>query len=200
MARGRGRRTPGLRREEVAHDPTNETQLFEGELSSRLPTGTRQFYELLGSGAAKFPAVETRLRLAKAETLLELADKVPDQRDQYLDQARAIYDGLQASEMLESEVEAGIYTGLGDITYLSAGADPAQLAAARENYLRVVVLFPEEAAYVPKAMAFAALASSKLATGDALEVEQDRAKRLARRVISRYPGSRWVEIARAALR
>jgi len=40
-----------LRRSETPEDEQGVTELFEGELSSRLPTGTREFYELLGTRA-----------------------------------------------------------------------------------------------------------------------------------------------------
>ncbi len=154
----------------------------------------------LGRKAAAVPAVGVRVKLAQAETQLELADKVPDKRDEYLDGARDLYEGLRDEEDLEPGAKAGLLTGLGDVTYLEAGTDPVQLAVARDYYLRVVVLYPDETAYVPKAMAFAALTSAKLATEAEGDPEKARAKKLASRMLSRYPGSRWADIARAARR
>jgi EAL domain-containing protein (putative c-di-GMP-specific phosphodiesterase class I) len=62
-----------LRREESGVDELGITQLLEGELSSRLPNGTREFYELLSTGAVAAslqPIVEAGSRACHGYELL----------------------------------------------------------------------------------------------------------------------------------
>lgn len=62
-----------VRRSETQSDEHGVTQLFEGELSSRLPAGTREFYELLGAAAVTGslqPIVDTRTRACHGYELL----------------------------------------------------------------------------------------------------------------------------------
>lgn len=62
-----------LRRSEVQEDEQGVTQLFDGELSNRLPTGTRELYELMAAGAVAGslqPIVDTPTKACHGYELL----------------------------------------------------------------------------------------------------------------------------------
>ena len=71
----------------------------------------------------------------------------------------------------------------------------AGLTPARNQYLRVVVLYPGQSQYVAKSLFYAGLCFRQLADAAQDDESKARARRLLRRVIQDYPGSRWAKEA-----
>jgi hypothetical protein len=150
----------------------------------------------IGSAAGnEYPTVRNRAQVAEGESYLEGQTKD-------FDAARKVFLRIAENPRADRATLAGAYTGLGDCLFQQAvdqqkaKADPAaNLEAALESYLRVVVIYKEQARYVPKAMFYA---------GRVFEFRGDDeckgyARLMYRRVLQRYGESTWAGEARKQL-
>ena len=148
------------------------------------------------------PAVQVDVELKLGEARLVMADVEPANRADHLDAAEGYFETAVASENVAVAILAGATTGRGDVLYLRATADKDEegLNAARMQYMRVAVLYPEQSAYAARAMYFAAQCSKELHGVTQDPQELDRQRKLARTLRSRYRGSKWAEDARSLAR
>lgn len=168
---------------------------LEAELAGVLvdPTlqGAKRVEELqkvADRAGTEFPTVRNRALARMAELLAEAKDH---------QRALEVFQRVSEDPKSDEETLAIAYTGLGDCLYqqaASASGDEAKrlFKDALLAYLRVVVLYKDQSAYVPKAMFFAARCFDQL--GD--EVSKDRAKRLYGAIVRQYPESRWAQEAK----
>lgn len=148
------------------------------------------------------PAVQLDAQLKLGEAHLIMADVEPAERAKHLDAAEGYFETAVEGDNVPEAVLAGATTGRGDVLYLRAteGRDAEGLSAARMQYMRVVVLYPEQSSYAARAMYFAALCSKELHGVTQDPQELDRQRKLARTLRSRYRGSKWAEDARSLSR
>jgi TolA-binding protein len=151
--------------------------------------------EIQSAAGSEFPTVRNRAQVAEGESYLEGQNKD-------FAAARKAFQKIAESPRADRATLAGAYTGLGDCLFQEAvdqskaKADPAaNLEAALESYLRVVVIYKEQSRYVPKAMFYA---------GRVFEFRGDEegkgyAKQMYRRVLQRYGESTWAAEAKKQL-
>ena len=155
-------------------------------------TGLESALERISSQAAVFPTVSNRADVAIAESMLGRGA---------FDEAEAAFEGVTESPNADDRTLAAAWCGLGDCLYRRAeamgaagnaeGASPlfqrAQLA-----FMRVVVLYPAELAYVPKSAFYAGRCIQELGG----ELAKDQSDRLFNFVTRNFRGSRWADSAR----
>jgi tetratricopeptide (TPR) repeat protein len=140
----------------------------------------------------QYPTVVSRAELAQAETLLERED---------IGAAEKILQRAIGSGTADARTMAGALTGLGDCQFRRAAAlfkdarKPEAEALLRDallSYLRVVVMHVDQPRYVAKSMFFAGRTFDQFQDDESKE----RAQRMYREVIRRFPGSPWAKQAR----
>jgi TolA-binding protein len=146
----------------------------------------------VSSAAGEYPSVYAQAEVAIAESLLAGGKA---------DEAEKIFRSVSNAAQATSRTMAAAWTGLGDCLWGKAdkasGDDKnALLREAITAYMRPVVMYPNQGAYVARA-AFYAGRSFQMIGGDE---SRDRARRLYREVIFKFPGTRWDREAREALR
>lgn len=155
--------------------------------------------EKLLESTEELPSIQPAVQLALGEAYLVMADVEPDKKSEHLDAAENYFEITIDETNVDSAVLAGATTGKGDVLYLRAveSKDAGGLGAARMQFMRVAVLYPEQGDYAARAMYFAALCSKELYALSQDPRELDRQRKLARTLRSRYRGSSWAEDARS---
>lgn len=148
--------------------------------------------EVASKAGKTYPVVRNRARVLEAQSYL--AGKKPD-----FASARKIFDDILADPKADDSTLAAAYTGLGDCLFNSAadkirtGADAsAELQKTLMAYMRVVVRYKDETAYVPKAMFYAGRVFDLLGDEDSAR----NARRLYTTVIQTYGSTDWAAQAR----
>jgi TolA-binding protein len=151
--------------------------------------------EIQSAAGNEFPTVRNRAQVAEGESYLEGQTKD-------FAAARNAFQRIAENPRADRATLAGAYTGLGDCLFqeavdqAKAKADPAMnLEAALESYLRVIVVYKEQARYVPKAMFYAGRVFEF--RGD--EEGKGHARQMYRRVVQRYGESTWAAEAKKQL-
>lgn len=141
-----------------------------------------------------FPRLYLRALVARGETHLQIAFDDAGQRTARIASARALFEEAEAASGADTRTRAGAKAGLAECLFLGANpeTDQAQLQRARDLYLRVAVLYPEEAAYAARSLYFAARCFDLLGTPE----DKIRAQRLYREVQRKYEGTTWATEAR----
>ncbi len=172
---------------------------YNGGLS---PKERLERLEKLLEETASLPAVQLDAQLKLGEAHLVMADVEPAERANHLDAAEDYFETAIEGENVAEAVLAGATAGRGDVLYLRATAskDAEGLSSARMQYMRVVILYPEQSGYAARAMYFAALCSKELHGVTQAPEELARQRKLARSLRSRYRGSKWAEDARSLAR
>lgn len=160
------------------------------------PAGLRtELQNLQAAAGEEYPTVTNRARVYEAQALL--AGDAPD-----YGAARAIFARVVDDPKADAETLAAAYVGLGDCTFQAAaallkeGQDASEeLRAALLSYLRVVVVYPDEIDYHPKALFYAGRCYNLLERQD--ENASERAQKLFRNLMRDYPESTWAEEAKA---
>lgn len=149
--------------------------------------------DLVSEAGKEFPTVANRARVAVGESWL--AGDSPD-----YDKARAVFEEILADPKADDATLAGAYVGLGDCIFQGAAAKverkqdaTADLKAALMSYLRVVVLYPGQTRYRPKALYFAGRCYDLLRDSDSTALA--RARELFRAILREYPESPWASEA-----
>lgn len=147
------------------------------------------FKGLVIESGSDFPIAANRARVAAGEAYLS-AKKVEDGEKFFQD---VIEDGQADARTL-----AGAYNGLGDCLYARAEGASGDAQAefynqAVEAYMRVVVVYDQQFAYVPHSMLYAALCFRGL--GD--EVSAERASKMLLSVRRNFAGSKEAEEAKS---
>lgn len=152
---------------------------------------------LAGAAGNEFPTVRDRAYVAQGELYIQLADVNESRLAELVGEARYLFELAMKSEQGEDATRAGALAGLGDCEFATATrtGDAAGLTKARNEYLRVVVLYPDQAAYVARSMFYAGLCFRQLADVEQDDESRSRSRRLMRSVIRDFPGSRWAEEA-----
>lgn len=159
--------------------------------------------ELLeGEAGSDFPTVRDRSLVAQGEVYLELAENDPSNAAEYIAAARTAFEQAFESEGAEPGTRAGATVGLADCQFLVASPanDVEGLKAALMRYLRVVVLYPDEARYAAKATFYAGSCFLQLADLTDDEQAKSRGRKLMRDVQSRFPDSVWASESRRYVR
>lgn len=143
----------------------------------------------VAADAAEFPSVRNRAEVAIAESLLG-SKKVAE--------AEKVFRDVVKESKADTRTMAAAWTGLGDTLYARAGAaaaeeKPAIYKEALKAYMRPVVVYPDESAYVSKAAFFAGRCYQELGDTESM----DRSRKLYKFVINTFPGSRWDREARS---
>ena len=144
------------------------------------------------TGAGEFPGVQNRARLDRAESLVLDATSSNSDRAKLLAEARGIFQELADDDYTSDEVRAGAYTGLGDCTFFTPGADKDAFKEAGMSYMRVAVLYREQSRYVAKAMFYAGRCFDQRGDLD----NKGKARRLYRTVMVEFPSSNWAKEAK----
>jgi len=151
---------------------------------------------LQGEAGSAHPTVRNRARVSEGESYLEESEGLRDDagtRLELVGKARAIFEQILADFNADEETLAGAYTGLGSCMFMEAMRDPRVpdpelLRSALHCFLRVTVLYKDQARYLPKAIYSAGLCF------DVLD-EKLRAGRMYRFVLREFPGNQWSERA-----
>lgn len=148
--------------------------------------------ERVSSAAAVFPTVSNRADVAIAESMLG--------RGAFAE-AEEAFGGVTESPNADDRTLAAAWCGLGDCVYRRAEAMAAAGNAegavplfqqAQRAFMRVVVLYPAELAYVPKSAFYAGRCIQELGG----ELAKDQSDRLFKFVTRNFRGSRWADSAR----
>jgi predicted negative regulator of RcsB-dependent stress response len=152
---------------------------------------------LAAAAGDDFPTVRDRAYVAQGEVYVAQADAGDDVAGS-LQSARGMFELALESEQAEGVTRAGALVGLADCDFAQASrdSDVEGLTRARDNYLRVIVLHPEQARYVAKALYLCGLCFRQL--GDLQEDDESkaRARTLMRRLIRDFEGTTWAADAR----
>ncbi len=150
--------------------------------------------EAIAADAADHRGVRLRTQVARGEALVSLGVEDAARRQEHLRRARELFREVQAADGADDRTRAGALSGLADSHFL--GADPATdkdaVREARDLYLRVAVLFQDQAAYAARALFHAARCFDLLGT----DTDRLHAQRLYREVQRRFPGTDWANEAR----
>ncbi len=143
----------------------------------------------VAADAAEFPSVRNRAEVAIAESLLG-GKKIAE--------AEKVFRDVVKESKADARTMAAAWTGLGDALYARAGnasaeEKPAMLKEALKAYMRPVVVYPDESAYVSKAAFLAGRCYQELGDTESM----DRSRKLFTFVITTFKGSRWEREARA---
>lgn len=140
------------------------------------------------------PRLYLRALVARGETHLQIAFDDAGQRTTRIAAARKLFDEAEAASGADARTQAGAKAGLAECLFLGSNpeTDKADLERARDLYLRVAVLYPEEAGYAARALYFAARCFDLLGSQE----DKVRAQRLYREVQRKYPGTTWATEAR----
>lgn len=148
--------------------------------------------EISARAGSAWPPVRNRARLLAGES--SLADPKPAFED-----ARERFESILADPIADARTLAGAHAGLGDCLFRAASAKAeagldakADFDAALLSYMRVVVLFGDEASYSARCTLLAARVCDFLSD----DVSRANARRLYAAVVQRYPGSPWAAEAR----
>ena len=148
--------------------------------------------ERVSSAAAVFPTVSNRADVAIAESMLGRGA---------FGEAEEAFGGVTESPNADDRTLAAAWCGLGDCVYRRAEAMAAAGNAegavplfqqAQRAFMRVVVLYPAELAYVPKSAFYAGRCIQELGG----ELAKDQSDRLFKFVTRNFRGSRWADSAR----
>lgn len=160
---------------------------FDATLADKLRL--ERLEDVSARAGVEYPVVRNRAEVAIGETLLA-AKKVVE--------AEEILRDVTEDPKADSRTLAAAYTGLGDCLW--ARGEPnakeesgkALLEQASMAYMRVVVVYKNELAYVPKAMFFAGRCFQLVGAEDA----EEKAGKLYGRLMRTFPESRWSQEAR----
>jgi hypothetical protein len=173
---------------------TVEADLGEAQADANLNPDKRRarYKELAAAAGSEFPSVASRARVLEGESWLEGEKK-------NFDKAAEIFQIVADDPRADDATLAAAFTGLGDCLFQEAQAAAGeQKAGLLENavlaYLRVVVLYREQAHYAAKAAFFAGRVFDAQGTDDG----RLRARRMYAEVIERYPASNWATQAKSA--
>ncbi|MED6333776.1 MAG: hypothetical protein VYE81_00130 [Planctomycetota bacterium] len=145
--------------------------------------------EVSGLAGRKYPTVRNRADVAEAETWLASRD---------FEKAEKIFQRIVDDPKADASTLAAAYTGHGDCLFqrafaIAGGRDQDRLyRSALLSFMRVIVVYPDQVRYVPKAMLLAARIFDQADE----EISKDRAQRLYRTVMRLYDGSTWAQEAR----
>lgn len=164
----------------------NDTSLGGSGLRDRLD-------ELAAEAGSDYPTVRNKARVAIGESFL--TGDSPQ-----FDEAREVFEEILADPKADDATLAGAHTGLGDCIFQAAASKvqreqdaTAELKAALKHYMRVVVVYPDENRYRPKALFFAGRSYQLLGESD--PNSSDRARTLLTTIQREYPGSGWASEA-----
>ena len=138
---------------------------------------------------SKFANVRNHAQAIGAETLLEEKD---------YDSAQAVFERVTKDPKSDHRTLAIAWSGLGDCHFQAGSKNPtaeaskARLQDSLKAYMRVVVLYKGESAYVGRAMVYAGRIYTMMETEEAAE----NAKKLFRAVVRQFPGTKWAQEAR----
>ncbi len=173
-----------------------ETRLGQAMVGSDLTPTARltELEKISAEAGSKFPRLFVRSLVARGEALLQVGFDEPARRDEMITKARELFERAAATPGADARSQAGAKTGLAECLFLGADSesDKDAIERARDLYLRVAVLFPDEAQYAPRALFFAGRCFDLLGG----ENDRQRAQRLYGEVIRLYPGTPWAEEAR----
>jgi len=146
----------------------------------------------IASDAAVYPTVANRADVATGESLLSRSEFA---------EAEDMFRGVTESPNADDRTLAAAWTGLGDCLYRraegkAAGGDAegasALFAEAQVSFMRVVVLYRNELAYMPKSAFYAGRCIQEIG-GD---TAADRSNRLFKYVMFNFRGTRWADSAK----
>lgn len=155
-------------------------------------TAAEKALQKIASDAAAYPTVANRADVATAESMLSRSA---------FDEAEEMFRGVTESTNADDRTLAAGWTGLGDCLYRRAEAKAASgdtegaaalFAEAQTAFMRVVVLYRGELAYVPKSAFYAGRCIQEIGG----ETASDRSNRLFVFVTRNFRGSRWADSAR----
>lgn len=172
-----------------------ECQILKIVADSRTENAKRTALQQLADDAqGKFPSVRNRALVAAGETYLREADAAgdPARAKQFRGEALQLFRSVALDARGDDAILAGAHTGLGECLFFrgadSQNPDTAALQEALLEFLRVPVLYREEAQYVPKALFYAMRCFDLM--GD-----RRRKRDMLDDLRTNYPDSPWVEQA-----
>jgi tetratricopeptide (TPR) repeat protein len=139
---------------------------------------------------SEFPLVGNRADVAIGESLVS---------SKKFKEAKEIFEGVIESSQAEPRTLAAAYTGLGDCLFKQAvesrdgGQKQELLMSAATAYMRVVVVYRDQALYAPKAMFWAGRVFDESSGED----DKDKAQKLYTRLMREYRGTSWADEANA---
>jgi len=164
---------------------------LQGYAELGAPARRDRLAEIADQAGSTWPPVRNRARLLEGESFLEGA--APE-----FAKASELFAGILAEPIADEDTLARAHAGLGDCQLhaaeqrIEAGGDAgADLRAALLSFMRVVVLYPEQAEPAAKCMFLAARACELL--GD--ETSAADGRRLIAALLQRHPDSKWAALA-----
>lgn len=138
-----------------------------------------------GDAGNSFPVVRNAAEVAIGASYLEEGN---------LSEAEKVFESVVEDPKADDRTLAAAYTGMGQCLFRRAeGAQDADLfKRARASYMRVVVLYKTETAFLPEALFFAGRCFQEIG-GD---TAQESANKLYSRVIKKFPDSKWANEAK----
>ena len=162
--------------------------LFDAKLQGKARRDRLQ--QVVTAAGKESPVVANRATVAIGESHLA---------ERQLKEAQTAFEKVVTDPKADNLTLAAAHTGLGDCLFqlasnaVTAGEDASVLQRrAYLNYLRVVVLYPDQVQYVPRAMFYAGRIFQEI--GD--EESNRRAKILYFKLIKNFPGSKFAKEAR----
>ncbi|HED65728.1 MAG TPA: hypothetical protein ENJ09_09260 [Planctomycetes bacterium] len=143
----------------------------------------------VAKAASGDPVVWAQARVAEGESYLTEAEAAPAPKAKDLrEKARRVFEDVIAKDGAGEEALAGAYAGLGDCMFFEGADadDEAILKQAVTSYLRVVLSYPNQGQYVPKALFYAMRCFDLM--GD-----RSRTRDMRRALLSLYGGTSWAE-------
>lgn len=147
--------------------------------------------EGLVSKSVGYATVNNRAKVALGESML-LAGQIKE--------AEKVFRDVVSDPKGDGRTLAGAYSGLGDALFAQgepnkdSDVGQNQLREARVAFMRVVVSYKNQLAYVPKAMFYAGRCFQLLADD---EFADEKADKLYKKLIRTFDGTRWANEARA---
>jgi len=153
--------------------------------ANRGGTLRRKLEGLIATVDGKYPTVANRAKVEIGNTFID---------EENFDKARKYFGAIVDGGEADAATEAAAFLGLGLCDYraglLMSNQDKAVLAyfSANLNFLRVVVMYKDNVALVPKSMYHSAMCFNR-SGGD----NRAKAVRMAGRMLKRYPNSQWTK-------
>ncbi|HPF15072.1 MAG TPA: tetratricopeptide repeat protein, partial [Planctomycetota bacterium] len=147
--------------------------------------------EVANSAGSESPLVRNRATVAIGESLVG---------ERKLEEAQKLFEKIVKDPQADPSILAAAHTGLGDCLYQRGknlkdqGQDGDEdIRAASLHFLRVVVLYPDQEQYVPRALFYAGRTFQELGGEDG----ERRAQALYSKLIRTYPESKSAKEARS---
>lgn len=149
--------------------------------------------EVVEAAGGQYPTVANRGLVAIGESFIDESQNEtnPQKAAQLAAEAQGLFEQIIKGHKADAEVLAGAYCGVGDallqIGILEKDNGKVKEAVAR-NFLKVIVLYKDQAHYVSKAM-FQAMRCFQL-----LE-DGERFSEMKWNLVNRFPDSSWAQLA-----